>query len=552
MRRDEVERELARLALLPKAAPHPDPPPASRGEGDGALPPLALRAEGELLLGLESLALTLDDSGLRALALASLALTRAERGERERAFELAAMSRRAGERVESAVLLGEDMTRRFEEFAAELAQDGRRLDLLRDVPAWMRALRHAGATVKLDFLESLDERIRGVVLLECAPSILGTPGEPRARELARALLASDAGFAVAFAVEALVALEGFTADDAEIARRRLVNGTLDAGALDALASVARHVEIEVPDTGDLRADALVRLVLARRAGEVGDLETGRGHLAQAVHAVHELRSKRRNVDATRVLACAIPLAPLLHTGDVALLESIIEDPIVAWAPSSAREVLEALALAVPRIVDPGVSLGLVEDWARLALRRIKTADNERPRLMFRGLGALARGVGLVGAGAVETDLRWKERRSSVLDRIAAGAREAVLAPKGMFGSGKPLSEYFALLGVGEARARTGDLVAIEGAIDALEGIRAPLVPHLLDEALESALELDSAPLAQRVLDVVRSRLDEPPVARWLGLLAARAHGLVGARAVAKRLARREESRERGRLRALLV
>jgi hypothetical protein len=525
MRRDEVERELARLALAPKAAPHPGPPLAQRGEG-------------ELLLGLESLALTLDDAKLRALALASLALTRAERGERERALELAAMSRRAGARVEAAVLLGEDVKPRFEAFAAELARDGRRLDLLRDVPAWMRALRHAGAAVTLDFLESLDERIRGVVLLECAPSIVGTPAEGRARELARALLASDTGFAVAFGVEALVALEAFGADDALVARRRLVNGTLDAGALEALASVARHVEIEVPDTGDLRADALVRLVLARRAGETGELERGREHLAHAVHAVHELRSKRRNVDATRVLACAIPLAPLLHTADVALLESVVETPIVMWAPSSARDVLAALGLAGPRIADPRLAGGLLEDSARLALRRIKTKDDARARVMFQGLGALARGT---PAGA-----------SSVLERIATGAREAVLKPAGMFGSGKPFFEYFALLGVGEARARTGDLVAIEGAIDALEGIRAPLVPHLLDEALDSALELDSAPLAQRVLDLVRSRLDEPPVARWLGLLAARAHGLVGPRAVEKRLARREESRERGRLQALLV
>src|ERR1700681_3344461 len=98
----EAQGELCRLAVV--------------GLEEGAVESTAApESDTSLLLGLESLSLTLDDPRLRSVSLASLAMTRAERGEEERSLELARMAQRTGEaRVEVAVLLGLDAEKRFE------------------------------------------------------------------------------------------------------------------------------------------------------------------------------------------------------------------------------------------------------------------------------------------------------------------------------------------------------------------------------------------------------------------------------------------------------
>jgi hypothetical protein len=306
-------------------------------------------------------------------------------------------------------------------------------------------------------------------------------------------------------------------------------------AADALACIARRAPLPEATTGDLRADAVLMLARIRRAGEERDLATGRALIPRVIRAVSDLRVKRRGVEAAHLFIRVLPLVASFHPWDAALMESLVEDPLIAWSPGAATDVLISFAGAVSKmaIQDPPLDFGLE---AGFVLRRIRHDEKkEKARLLFAGLAAVARAAPLIG------DPR------PVAEKIAAAARESLLRR----GDGE--QEYRALLGCGEALARAGEATtAVEGAIDALREVRTAPLPSLLDEALASADELGSAPLRARVLDVAKERLDAAPVALWLTETAARASRWLGEERAVERWRKAEERRLRSRWSALLA
>ena len=512
----EIERELCRLA--------------ARGvEEEPSLPPAA--GAHDFLLALESLALTLDDKTLRGRSLVWLALVRLERGESERAEELGGMAARAGAATaETDALLGKG------DAAAVLGGLGPSRS--REARGWLELQARSGAAVDLGFLEGFDDRIRALVLLENAKLLAKTSAAARTAELARGLLGSDSPLVVCAAVEALSRARALGADDAAAARARLLRATLPVEALDALVSLGRALPLEEPDTGDLRADAVVRLAQARRAAEEGELEPGRDLLHKVFRLVTDLRVKHRRVEATQVFVRALPVAAALHPRGEPLLEGLVEDSVLKWVPVSASETLTGLAVAATRLARAGTALELLELEARLAVRRMRSSRGEakeKSDQIFFGLASIARVAGTLG------DPR------AVVDRIAAGARERLLEkPR------DPSPPYRALLGCGEALARRGDRAALAGAIDALAAPKKVPLGPLLDEALYSADEVDDPELRRRVLEVARPRLDEPEVAQWLASVALRAGEIVGQANALDRWRRAEEGRRRARLTAQIA
>ncbi|MEZ0227250.1 MAG: hypothetical protein ACAI25_01385 [Planctomycetota bacterium] len=494
----EAEKELAKLATL-GVTDKPDPPPRHDAHG--------------FLLAVESLVLTLDDNKLRADALLALALARKERGEEERALELVAMAKRA----------------------ADLPASPSRST---DYASWIRSVLAQGEAFPISLVANAGERPRTALLLTFASRILGSTCADGARELARDLIASDDTLVATGAIHALAALEGLGPREGAAARERLVRSELKSFALDALVKAGRVAGLENTDTGDMGANALVGLACMRLAAEKGDVARGRELFGPVSRSVLELRVKRRNGEATEVFTHLLPLAAALHPEGASLLESLVEDPVLAWGYPSAALALESYAAASAKLATLGPALASLEQNARLALRRIRHSDEPKKAVrLFPGLAACARAAALLGDPA------------PLCERISGGAREKLVKETGLFARSAPCDEYRALLGCGEALARKGDAAALQGAIAALVEAPSEAMPLLLDDALSSAEEVEAVSISLEVLELARHRLDEAPVAHWLAELALRAGELVGPRPVLARWRRAEERRLRARFAA---
>lgn len=492
--REVAEKALARLGTL-GVTDEPDLPPRPDAHG--------------FLIAVESLALTLDDPRLRADALVALSLARKERGEEERAAELRGMARRSG---------------------ADRAPEGK--------APWIRSVLADGDAFPISLVANLGERPRVALLLGFAPRIVGSTCADNARELARDLLASEDALVATGAVHALAALDGLGRTEALAARQRLVGPALGAFALDALVKIGRAAGLDDPDTGDVGADALVRLARMRLAAEEGDVTLGRELYAPVSRAVLELRVKNRLAEATALFAHLLPVTAALNPLGSALLATLIENPLLEWGFASASHALEGFASAAQKLADRPRAFEALEQTTRFALRRIRNEDDAKKAVvLFPGVAACARVAPHLGDP------------KELIERVAACAREKLVKDSSFLGRRPPVQEYRALLACGEALGRGGDLSALQGAVSAISAAPSEHAPLLLDEALASSEEVESPETSLAVLSVARKRLEEAPVAEWLAELALRAGDLVGPKAVLARWRHAEERRVRARMAA---